>query len=192
MIEIVEASSPRRIAQVAGLLADFLAWQETRYHGANTVVIEAYFDRAAWDAELADLGRVYGPPAGGLLLALDGERPGERDGARPGQRPAGCVALRPLAAGACEVKRLFVPARYRGRGLAKRLMGRLTGLARRRGYEVTRLDTGDLQHEARALYHTLGFRETAPYSNVPEALGARMVFMELTLQRGPRSLNQLI
>ena len=62
MTRIVEATSEQQIAQVAGLLADFLAWQETRY-GAGTQVIEAYFDRAAWDAELSELGRVYGPSA---------------------------------------------------------------------------------------------------------------------------------
>ncbi len=128
-----------------------------------------YFDRAAWDAELAELGRVYGPPAGGLLLALEGDR------------PAGCVALRPLATGAGEVKRLFVAAPDRGRGLAKRLMGRLIELARSRGTQVLRLDTGDLQHEARALYRALGFRETAPYHEVPDDLQSRMVFMALTL-----------
>lgn len=168
MIEIVETTSEQRIAQVAGLLADFLAWQETRY-GDELWMIEAYFDRTAWDAELAKLGQVYGPPTGGLLLALDGEH------------PAGCVALRPLAADACEVKRLYVPEAYRGRGLAKRLMGCLIELARVRGYAVMRLDTGDLQHEARALYRALGFREIAPYHEVPAALGDRMVFMELTL-----------
>ena len=181
MTRIVEATSPRQIAQVAGLLADFLAWQESRYHGADCLVIEAYFDRAAWDAELADLGRVYGPPAGGLLLALEGEHQGVRPGERQGERPAGCVALRPLEPGAAEVKRLFVAAPDRGRGLAKHLMGRLIDLARSRGYQVLRLDTGDLQHEARALYHALGFRETAPYHEVPDDLQSRMVFMALTL-----------
>ncbi len=41
MTRIVEATSEQQIAQVAGLLAGFLAWQETHY-GAGAWVIEAY------------------------------------------------------------------------------------------------------------------------------------------------------
>lgn len=168
MTRIVEATSAQQIAQVAGLLEEFRTWQETRY-GAGSWLLEAYFDPAEWQAELADLGLTYGPPGGGLLLALEADQ------------PAGCVGLRALAVGGGEVKRLYVAKAYRGRGLAKDLMARLIDLARARGHQVLRLDTGDRQHEAVTLYRALGFRETGPYTEMPKALRERMLFMELAL-----------
>src|SRR5262245_18157496 len=59
--------------------------------------------------ELAGLSGRYAPRQGGLWLAL------------VNGRPAGCVALRPLQAGICEMKRLYVRPAWRGRGLGREL-----------------------------------------------------------------------
>lgn len=106
--------------------------------------------------ELADLPGKYAPPTGSLLLAVvDGQF-------------AGCVALRKLSDGVCEMKRLYVRPQYRKIGLGRRLVERVIQEARQIGYSVVRLDTlAERMGSAVALYRQLGFVTIPPYWNSP-------------------------
>lgn len=63
---------------------------------------------------------------------------------------------------ACEIKRMFVVPSARGRGHASRLLKGLEDEARRLGYRVARLDTGEHQPQAQAMYERAGY---APIGN---------------------------
>ncbi len=101
--------------------------------------------------ELATLPGRYAPPQGRLLLAWGGEQ------------AAGCVALRPLENGVCEMKRLFIRSAYRGQGLGLMLAQRIILEAIAVGYTVMRLDTLDTLERAMRIYENLGFQRCAPY-----------------------------
>ena len=107
-----------------------------------------------FDDELMNLPGKYAAPEGCVLVA------------RVGATPVGCVALRPLDDGTCEMKRLYVRPNQRGTGAGRRLVERLIAEARARGYPAMRLDTiPALMPEAMGLYRKFGFVETQPYWN---------------------------
>ena len=78
--------------------------------------------------------------------------------ARLAGRPVGCGALRPLAPGIGEVKRMFVRPDLRRRRIARRLLDRLEQIARECGVAALRLETGTRQPESIALYESVGYR----------------------------------
>lgn len=108
-----------------------------------------------FDAELADLPRMYCPPSGALLLLMRGPT------------PVGCGALREASPGVCEMKRLFVRDSERGARQGRRIVVSLLQRARALGYREMVLDTLADMTAARAVYRSLGFRETAPYYRNP-------------------------
>ena len=62
-----------------------------------------------------------------------------------------------------EIKRLYVPQKFRGMGLASQLMDALEEKACAEGYQQACLETGISQHEALSLYEKRGYRKTLPF-----------------------------
>jgi len=125
-----------------------------------------------FESELAELPGKYADPAGCILFAVAKDQ------------VAGCVALRPLAEGICEMKRLYLRPAFRGTGLGRLLATRVMEEARGMGYNAIRLDTmRSLMKGAIGLYRDLGFREIAPYCEnpMPDAM-----FMERNLKAGKK------
>lgn len=125
-----------------------------------------------FEGELASLPGSYGPPTGRLLLALRQE-PGGYD------EPVGCVGLRKLEDGACEMKRLYVRRDLRGAGAGRALVEAVIAEARSMGYRKMRLDTLLNMLEAQTLYKGLGFREIPAYLKNPTP---NAIFFELALR----------
>jgi ribosomal protein S18 acetylase RimI-like enzyme len=119
-----------------------------------------------FERELACLPGDYAPPEGCLFLALHG------------QETAGCVALRKLSVGLCEMKRLYVRPAYRGLRIGRTLAEAAVCEARHAGYARMRLDTVPGMQRAQDLYRSLGFQEIEAYRYNPIP-GTR--YMELVL-----------
>jgi putative acetyltransferase len=143
-IDLIQATLPEHIEQARSLFVEY----------GNSLGFSLCFQ--SFDEELKNLPGAYGPPSGRLLLA------------RSAGHAAGCVALRKLEAGICEMKRLYVRPGDRGRGLGQMLVERVIAEARAIGYERMRLDTIEsAMKDAIALYRRMGFQEIAPYSAIP-------------------------
>jgi len=120
-----------------------------------------------FENELNSLPGKYSPPEGALILSrIDG-------------KAAGCIALRKISNGVCEMKRLYVRPDFRGFGIGKKLVNMIIEKARELGYEFMRLDTLPTMKSAQALYESFGFYDIGEYVYNP-IKGTR--FMELKLK----------
>ena len=156
-MELIQAQSAEEISRARELFEEYAA-------GVGISLCFQNFDK-----ELAELPGAYVPPSGRLFLAV------EKDEA------AGCVALRRIEEGVCEMKRLYVRPSFRGTGLGRTLTETAIQAAREIGYRRMRLDTlpGKMDR-AIAMYLVLGFKEIKPYYDNPVEGAA---FMELLLDQ---------
>ena len=84
---------------------------------------------------------------------------------RIGGAPVACGAVRELAPGIGEIKRMYVVPGHRGRGLGRAVLDALEAEARTMGFERLRLDTGDRQTVAIAMYESAGYRPIPAYND---------------------------
>jgi ribosomal protein S18 acetylase RimI-like enzyme len=127
-----------------------------RAYASSLEIDLAYQD---FEAEMAAMPGKYAPPDGELLLAKDA------DGTA-----LGCVALRPFGPqGCCEMKRLYVVPKARGRGLGVALGSAIVKAAQRMGYREMLLDTLPSMTAAIAMYRKLGFATAGAYYDTPVA-----------------------
>jgi putative acetyltransferase len=154
-MKLIQAHTPQEIELARELFQEYAAWIE----------ISLCFQNFA--QELAGLPGDYAPPDGRLLLAcVEGQI-------------AGCVALRKIGAGTCEMKRLFLRAGFRGQGRGRTLAEAIIAEARKIGYARLRLDTlPGRMDRAIGIYRSLGFKEISAYYENPFP---EVVFMELPL-----------
>lgn len=154
MVEIFAAQTDKELEIVGRLLVEYV----------DSLGFDLVFQN--FEEELCNLPGEYARPEGCILLA------------RYQDQPAGCVALRKLGDGICEVKRLYVKPEFRGLKIGRKLMESIIAEARRIGYHAIRGDTVPSMQIAQALYASLGFKEIEPYCRNPVE-GAKFIELKL-------------
>jgi GNAT superfamily N-acetyltransferase len=155
MTTIIQAESPEQIETARRLFREYETWLD----------MDLCFQD--FETEVATLPGKYIAPGGRLLLTF------------VNGKAAGCIALRKIDEGICEMKRLFVRDGFRGHRLGLLLVEKVISEAREAGYLKMRLDTfPPKMGKAVKLYESHGFREIAPYYNNPHT---GVLFMELDL-----------
>jgi GNAT superfamily N-acetyltransferase len=110
----------------------------------------------------------FAPPAGTFLLGLvDGE-------------PVACGAYRRHEDEVAEIKRMYVRADRRRRGIARELLAQLEARAAESGYVRAVLETGTAQPEALALYPSAGWTPIPGYGHYKWSLENRCFTKDLT------------
>ncbi|MGB3587940.1 MAG: GNAT family N-acetyltransferase [Tunicatimonas sp.] len=98
---------------------------------------------------------MYGGQYGKLLLA------------RVENAVVGCVGVRQFSDSVGEMKQLYVPAEFQGKGIGRALAEQIIQEAKKLGYTEIVLDTLEQMKSARKLYYALGFWEISSYYDNP-------------------------
>jgi putative acetyltransferase len=155
MIELFQAEAKEDIEDARAIFREYERWL------GMSLCFQSF------EEELATLPGKYAPPVGRLYLA------------RIQSSIAGCIALRKLDEGICEMKRLYLRESARGQGIGLALIEKLIDDARAIGYARMRLDTHPPKMgKAVSIYEAHGFYEIPPYYDNPHS---SVLFMEKIL-----------
>lgn len=143
MIKLKTVESAEHLVQVRTLLQEY---GDSRKHDPALV---------NFAEEINNLPGKYTPPAGNIILAYCNDE------------LAGCVAVHKLDDDICEMKRLYVSPKYRGKGIGRSLVIAIIEQARMIGYARMRLDSIPSMKAAQALYESIGFYKIPDYRNNP-------------------------
>ena len=155
MIEIYQAETSEDIQNARGIFREYEHWL------GMSLCFQSF------EEELAELPGRYAPPNGRLYLAsLDGEI-------------VGCIALRAIENGICEMKRLYLRESARGNGVGLMLIEKVISEAIEIGYGKMRLDTyPPKMGKAVSIYEAHGFYPIPAYYHNPHE---GVLFMEKIL-----------
>lgn len=133
---------------------------------ANDKTFKKYLDIQNYDEEINHLEMKYGEPEGRLyLIYSNGEL-------------AGCIGLRKIDDQNCEMKRLYIRPKHRGKKLGKMLIEKIISDARKIGYSYMLLDTLPFLSSAIGMYKSFGFYEIESYNDSPMETS---IYMKLDL-----------
>jgi GNAT superfamily N-acetyltransferase len=118
---------------------------------------------------IADTRQASLPPAGFLLLVIDGTT------------PVGLAGYRQLTSDACELCNVYVRPVCRGRGIGSQLLQALLSNAKSVGYRAMYLETAMFMRDAHRLYRALNFRSREAYRTMPAKFAAATMWMECNL-----------
>lgn len=129
-------------------------------------------DPDATDADLADIEASYLRPGGSfdVLVNAAGEI-------------VGTVGLHPIDRSRCELRKMYLAAECRGRGLGKRLLQHALERARQLGFHRIELETASVLAAAGKLYESFGFRQCAPRHLSPRC--DRAYYLNLSEKTAP-------
>ena len=113
-----------------------------------------YLEIQNYDDELEHLEKKYGLPYGRLYIAYYDDK------------VAGCIGLKKIDEKNCEMKRLYVRPKFRGKQIGELLIEKIRD-AKEIGYSIMLLDTLPFLKSAINLYKKYGFYEISSYNNSP-------------------------
>ena len=102
MLKIYPVKTDKDIERARSILGEYLTSRESEMSIFSQEI-------KAFQRQLRELPAEFAEPSGCLFLA------------RHEKQPAGCVGLRDLGDGVCEMKRLYVKPKFRGQGIGKDL-----------------------------------------------------------------------
>ena len=114
-----------------------------------------YLEIQNYNDELEHLEKKYGLPYGRLYLAYYNDE------------VAGCIGLKKINGKKCEMKRLYVRPKFRGKQIGEKLIEKIIKDAKEIGYSFMLLDTLPFLKSAINLYKKYGFYEITSYNNSP-------------------------
>ncbi len=135
--------------QAALLIREYLEWLNDRVQRDYGLEFDV---EAMLASDLSSPDKFY-PPAGRFYLAhYKGDIAG-----------VGC--LKKLDEGVGELQRMYVPPRFRGKGVGRAILNRLIDDARSIGYRRLKLESLEFLEAAHALYRSAGFYKIDPYAD---------------------------
>ena len=167
MTAITRVTNRQHDAEIRDLETEYFAWVNAQLGAEFGIALDTERMLAR---DLSEL-EMYFPPRGGLFLA------------RVDEHLAGMIFLTELRPQVGQIRRMYVRAAYRRRGIARDLFETALEAARDLGFSELLLESPISWQGAHALYKDMGFQDVPMYpeSEVPEHLRKYWVFMGLGL-----------